>query len=233
VTKRGLWIGALICAAALAGPALAARPPLPASVTSHLLGPKLVRGEVVIKRSTGAYDYRLDRGRLSKRYAAGSLTLLEKDGNKVQVAVSPTARVFVNGFPSTLRRLRLGMYIAVWHGGDQAASTVLANTRRAPKLPNTVSATLFGPRLIRAEIALQDTTLHDYRLDRGRIKQVTAFSLVLRELDGTEVTIEVAPTAHVKVNGQNVGYVQLRKGMMATTMRDGDAPADQVFATRK
>jgi hypothetical protein len=202
-------------------------------VTSYLLGPKLVRGEVVIKRSTGPYDYRLDRGRLSKRYAAGSLTLLEKDGNKAQVAVSPTARVFVNGVPSTLRRLRVGMYIAVWHGGNQAAATVLANTKRAPKLPNTVSATLFGPRLIRAEIALQDTTLHDYRLDRGRIKQVAVSGLVLREGDGTAVTITVSPFARVKINGRPAGYSQLRRGMMATTMRDGDKPADQIWATGK
>lgn len=218
---------------ALAAPALATRPPVPASVTSYLLGPKLVRAEVVIKRSLTPYDYRLDRGKLTKRYAAGSLTLLEKDDNKVQVAVSPTARVFVNGFPSTLRRLRAGMHIAVWHGGSQPAATVLANTKRAPKLPKSVSSLLFGPRLIRAEIALQDTTLHDYRLDRGRIKQVNVFSLVLRELDGTDVTIEVSPSARVKVNGQNASYVQLRRGMMATTMRDGDAPADQVFATGK
>jgi hypothetical protein len=47
------------------------------------------------------------------------------------------------------------------------------------------------------------------------------------------VSVEVSTTAHVKLNGKNAGYFELRKGMMATTMRDGDKPADQVYATGK
>jgi hypothetical protein len=90
---------------------------------------------------------------------------------------------------------------------------------------------LLGNKLVRGEIVLQDTAPHDYRLDHGRIKQVGLTTLVLREADGTDVSIEVSPTAHVKLNGQNANYFQLRKGMMATTIRDGDKPADQIFAT--
>jgi hypothetical protein len=234
MTKRGLWIVALACAALLAATAVAAPGspgPVPTSLTKYLLGPKMIRGEVVVKRSVGERDYRLDRGKLTKRYTAGSLTLLERDGTKTPVAVASTARVFFNGVPSTLRRLRVGMQIAVWHIGDQPANNVLAGTRVAPKWPTSLSATLFGPRLVRAEIALQDTTLHDYWLDHGRIKQVGASTLTLREPNGTDETIDVSLTARVRINGQNGTFFQLRRGMMAVTIHDGDKPADQVYAT--
>ncbi|HEX6680458.1 MAG TPA: hypothetical protein VF063_07415 [Gaiellaceae bacterium] len=236
MANRGLWIVALACAAVLATTAVAAgRPagPVPAPMTKYLLGAKMIRGEVVVKRTGGERDYRLDRGKLTKRYAAGSLTLLERDGTKTPVAVASTAKVFLNGAPSTLRRLRVGMQIAVWHIGDQPASNVLASTKAAPKWPTSLSTTLFGPRLVRAEIALQDTALHDYRLDHGRIKQVGASTLTLREPDGTDQTIDVSLTARVKINGQNGTFFQLRRGMMAVTMHDGDKPADQVYATGK
>jgi len=232
MTKRGLWIVALACAAVLATTAAAAPPvgPVPTSMTKYLLGAKMIRGEVVVKRTGGEHDYRLDRGKLVKRYSTGLLTLLERDKTKPTVPVASTARVVLNGKPSTLRRLRAGMQIAVWHDGDQPANTVLASTRAAPKWPTPFSAMLFGPRLIRAEIPLQDTALHDYRLDHGRIRQIGASTLTLREPDGTDQTIDVSLTARVKINGQNGTFFQLRRGMMAVTMRDGDKPADQVYA---
>ena len=234
MTKRGLWIVALACAALLATTAVAARTPvkqqLPPSVATYLLGAKMIRGEIVVKRSLGERDYRLDRGKLVKRYGAGSLTLLERDGTNTPVAVASTARVFVNGLPSTLRRLRVGMQIAVWHVGNQPANNALAGTRVAPKWPKSLSTTLFGPLLVRGEIALQDTALHDYWLDHGRIKQVGVSTLTLREPNGTDETIDISPTARVKLNGQNASFLQLHKGMTATTIHDGDKPADQVYA---
>jgi len=231
VAKRGLTLVVLACAAALAAPALGARS-VPASVSAYLLGPKLIRAEIVVK-ATPLHDYRLDRGKLLKRYSGGSLSLLERDGAKTPVKVAPGARVFLNGTLSTVRRLRAGMQIAVTHLGDLPAATVFAATRQAPKWPPSLAALMFGNRLVRAEIALQDSVLHDYRLDRGRIKQVGVFTVLLREPDGTEVTIDISPGARIKVNGKGANFVQLRKGMMATTMRDGDKPADQVFATGK
>lgn len=216
--------------------ALAARPPagpIPSTVTSYLLGPKMIRGEVVAMRSGSQHDYLLDRGKLAKRYSAGSLTLLERSGTKTPVPVASTARVYLNGRIVSLRRLRAGMQIAVWHDGDQPATTVFAGTRLAPKFPSAVVLQMLGPRLIRAEIALQDTALHDYRLDHGRIRQVGITTITLRELDGTDQTIDVSPTARVRINGQNGSFFQLRRGMMAVTMHDGDKAADQVYATGK
>ena len=86
---------------------------------------------------------------------------------------------------------------------------------------------------VREPAPLQGTPPYDYRVDQGRIKQVGVFTLVLRELDGTDVTINISPTARIKLSGKNASFVQLRKGMMATTIHDGDKPADQVYATGK
>jgi hypothetical protein len=229
VARRGLKIAVLACVAALAAPAFGARP-VPASLSSYLLGAKLIRAEFVVK-ATGLHDYRLDRGKLLRRYGGGSLNLLQRDGAKTPVKVASSARVFLNGVPSTLRRLRAGMQIAVAHDGDLPADTVFAGSSQAPKWAKSVPALMLGNRLVRAEIALKDTVLHDYRLDRGRIKDVGVFTLLLREPDGSEVTINISPNARVRVNGKSGSFFQLRTGMMATTLRDGDKPADQVFAT--
>jgi hypothetical protein len=37
----------------------------------------------------------------------------------------------------------------------------------------------------------------------------------------------------VKLNGQTASYSQLKRGMSAMLIRDGDKPADQIFATGK
>ena len=125
------------------------------------------------------------------------------------------------------------MQIVVAHQGAVAADTVYAGSPKltVPKLPPAVNATLLGNKLIRAEVFLKDTALHDYRLDRGRIKQLGASTLVLHEPDGTDQSIDVSSGAHVKLNGRTVSFLQLQIGMMAITMRDHDNPADQVFAT--
>jgi hypothetical protein len=229
------------CAAIFATAAFSARGgPLPATVTNYLLGPKLIRGEIVVKGKdrSALLDYRLDRGKLTKRYAAGSLILLERDGTKVTVKVAPSARVFFNNKPFPLRLLRAGMQIGVSHAvaptGDLPADTVYATgAKQWPKWPPATATLLFGNKFVKAEIFITDTAQHDYRLDRGKIRQVGAFQLVIREADGTDVPVDISPTAHVKLNGQNGTFLQLRKGMMATTMRDGDKPADQVYATGK
>ncbi len=227
----------LACAAVLAAPALGAGV-LPSAMSAYLLGPKMIRAEIlVIKGNTRIqHDFRLDRGRLVKRYAAGSLILLERDGTKTTVKVASGARVFLNGAqtPVSLRRLRAGMQIAVSHQGDLPAVSVYATTgKQAPKWPAATGVLLLGNKLVRGEIVLQDTASHDYRLDHGHIKQVGLTNLVIHEADGTDVSIDVSPAAHVKLNGKNATYFQLQKGMMATTMRDGDKPAEQIFATGK
>ena len=236
---RRTRIALLSCALVLALPAVAAaRPPaVPRATAIYLLGGKMIRSEIAIKSSDGVvHDFRVDRGRLTRRYAGGMLIFAERDGTKASVKVASSARVLLNGKPASLRNLRAGMQVAVPRDGDHPADIVYASgPKRTPTIPYASVSYLLGNRMLRAEIALKsaDGVLHDYLLDRGRIKQVAVSGLVLREGDGTAVTITVSPFARVKINGRPAGYSQLRRGMMATTMRDGDKPADQIWATGK
>ena len=58
-------------------------------------------------------------------------------------------------------------------------------------------------------------------------------TLTLLERDGSLVPIPVAPTAAITINGRPAAYSELRRGMVATVIRDGDAPANEVRANRK
>ena len=198
----------------------------------------MVRAEIFLQMRDGVqHDFRLDRGRLVRRYAKNQLTLVERDGTTTTVKVASSANVLLNGKPSNLRALRPGMQVAVSHDHDLPADSVWASSpKRAANLPPAVGALLLGNHLVRGEIALQssDSVLHDYLLDRGRIKQIGLSTLTLREVDGTIVTLDISTAVRIKLNGQNAGFAQLRKGMMATTMHDGDGkPVDQIFATGK
>ena len=107
-----------------------------------------------------------------------------------------------------------------------AAVAALALVQSGAAGPGSLGAFFFGPKLVRAEVVLVDGgRVHDYRVDRGRIRSVSPGSLTLRERDGTFVTVPVSPTADVRAGGVAVALAQLRRGLLATTVRDGDAPA--------
>ena len=99
-------------------------------------------------------------------------------------------------------------------------------------VPRSLSAYLLGPKLVRAEVLVYDGGVtHDLRVDRGRVLAVSGSSLTLRERDGTVVTVQVAAGADV------YGYVSsisaVRRGMRATTVRDGGGPATTVVVQRR
>jgi hypothetical protein len=101
-------------------------------------------------------------------------------------------------------------------------------------LPGSLGNYFFGPKLVRAEVLVKDGgVLHDYRVDRGVIRNKADGTLTLLERDGSLVGIPVAPTATITLNGRPVAYAALRRGMVATVIRDGDAPANEVRAARK
>jgi hypothetical protein len=237
VTLRTLRIALLAYGFALLAPAFAPalERAVPSTTAGYLLGAKMIRAEVALKADGKLHDYRIDRGKLLKRYAGRQLVLLERDATKSAIKVSASARVLLNGKFVALRSLRAGMQVAVPRDGDLAADVVYAGTKAAPPIPRATVQYLLGNRMLRAEIALRmpDTVLHDYLLDRGRIRQVAPYSLTLREADATVVTFSVAASVRVKLNGKTASFAQLRKGMTATVMRDGDKPPDQIWATVK
>ena len=101
---------------------------------------------------------------------------------------------------------------------------------------NSLGSFFFGPKLVRAEVVTNEAgTVHDYRVDRGKIQVIAraSLSLTLLERDGTLVTVPVASTANVTLNGLTVPFARLRRGLTATTVRDGSASASIVQATRR
>lgn len=113
-----------------------------------------------------------------------------------------------------------------------ALNAVLFAAQPGLALPGSLAGYFFGAKMIRAEVIVQDGgVLHDYRLDRGRIRSVSAGSLTLRERDGTLVVVPVAADAEIRLNGRSVRLSALRRGMNALTVRDGGAPASTVRAT--
>jgi hypothetical protein len=94
-------------------------------------------------------------------------------------------------------------------------------------------ADLFGGNLIRAQVVLysngQDTEIW---LDRGKIQQVSATSITIREKDGQVARFDIAPGARITLGNAFVPATTLRKGMQAQVFRPGDAPATRIDATR-
>ncbi len=80
-------------------------------------------------------------------------------------------------------------------------------------LPGPLGSYFFGPKLVRADVLVKDGgALHLYRVDRGFIRSKANGSLVLRERDGSLVTIAVAPSAAITVRGQPAAYSALAEG---------------------
>jgi len=128
----------------------------------------------------------------------------------------------------SLMRRKLGFMAAA----SVLAALALIQTGAAGS--SSLGTFFFGPKLVRAEVILNDAgTIHDYRVDRGTIRAIAPGSLTLLERDATLVTVPVAATADIRLGGVSVPFTRLRRGFVATTVRDGSAPASQVLATRR
>lgn len=232
VRRRG-WAAAAPVVAALALVAAELGSALPQPLGVYLYGPNMARAEAVLRIGTTDYSYRVDRGRV-RAITETSITLRERDSLVVTIPVAADARIQLNG--RTVFRLlavRLGMEAVTVRQGDAPAETVLAAGRGHAgfRLPQPLVNYLFGPNMLRTEVVLKlKDALHDYRVDRGKVRAVTATSLTLKERDGLIVTIPVSATARVQMNGRRVRLAALRRGMEAMTVRDGNDPADTVQA---
>ena len=97
-------------------------------------------------------------------------------------------------------------------------------------LPRSLGQYFFGPKLVRAEVVVNDGAIREFRLDQGRLRQKEGSSLLLREADGSIVSVPVAANAVVTLNGQPSSFRALRRGMIVVTVREGGAPASEVRA---
>ena len=69
---------------------------------------------------------------------------------------------------------------------------------------------------------------HTLTYDRGRVQLVTASSLTLKERDGTVWTINISPTATIKIDGAPAQLSQVRPRETATTVAIDGGPAVNV-----
>ena len=99
-------------------------------------------------------------------------------------------------------------------------------------LPQPLKNYLLGPKMIRAEVIVKtDGVVHDIRVDRGRIRNISGNVITIAERDGTDVQVQVAPDARVRLNGSPSSLSALHRKMLVETYRDpGDSPAERVFA---
>ncbi len=89
----------------------------------------------------------------------------------------------------------------------------------------------FSSRFARAEIVVVTGGVpRAIRIDRGRARAASPGAVTLLERDGTLVTIPVASTAAIRVNGRPGALTEIRRGAIVLTARDGDAPATTVVA---
>lgn len=125
--------------------------------------------------------------------------------------------------------------IAVWaFAALLALNAILFVAQPGLALPGSLGAYFFGPKLVRAEVLVKDGgVLHDYRVDRGTIRAKSPGTLSVLERDGSLVPIPVAPAASITLEGRPAAFADLRRGMVVTVIRDGDAPATEVRATRR
>src|SRR5215217_6212312 len=86
-------------------------------------------------------------------------------------------------------------------------NAMLLAAQPAFSLPGALGSYFFGPKLVRAEVLVQDGgALHDYRVDRGVIRAKAPGSLTLRERDGSLQTIAIAPNAAIRLRGVLVPF---------------------------
>jgi len=97
-------------------------------------------------------------------------------------------------------------------------------------LPRSLASYFFGPKLVRADVVVNDGGIRQYRLDRGRLLRIQDSSLLVREGDGTVVVVPVAGDATIRLNGRTVTLQNLRRGLRVLTIREGGAAASEVRA---
>lgn len=101
---------------------------LPRPLAAYFLGPRMVRAEVITKDTLGVHDYRLDAGRV-RAVSGNSLTLHQRTGDTVTIAVASGASITLGGVPTTLSSLRKGMQATTIREDGAPATRVIATRR--------------------------------------------------------------------------------------------------------
>jgi hypothetical protein len=71
---------------------------------------------------------------------------------------------------------------------------------------------------------------HTLIYDRGRVQSVSPTAVVLKERDGSVVSVPVSAATNVRVNGQPATLAQVKRRYQATTIRVDGGSATQLRA---
>jgi hypothetical protein len=97
-------------------------------------------------------------------------------------------------------------------------------------LPKAFVNDLFGSKLIRAEVLVQNgSSAIDYRIDRGMVVSATTTQITLKEANGDVVPIPVASNTRIQGGGRLKSVVQLgNRHSLVTVVRQANAAATQI-----
>jgi hypothetical protein len=126
VSKPWTLAAAAVAALAVAvtGFAASSAPPNEARALGELFfNRSMARAEVVIIRGGIVHDYRIDQGKVVA-VRNGAIELLERDGTRQLIPVSPAAQVILNGRFTTLAAIPLRVNAITIRDGDEPASSV-------------------------------------------------------------------------------------------------------------
>jgi hypothetical protein len=103
---------------------------LPGALIDRFFGPRLIRAEVVVGGPRAVNDFRIDRG-IVVATAAGSITLRERDGTVVAIAVTPATRVLGGVAVTDVSQLRPPMRVLVVRKANAPAAQIQLEGRAA------------------------------------------------------------------------------------------------------
>jgi hypothetical protein len=183
----------------------------------------LTRAEVISLVGHSVHDYRIDEGRVTAA-RPNAIDLLERDGTRQTIAVSASTQVVGPGRLFGLRSITRGTRVVAITDGVGPATQI-----RPSGSAGALGKLFFGVTLVRAEVLTYSAkTLHDVRIDEGRIVLVRPAAITLLERDGTRQTIAFNSSTVVTVSGQPADLTALTRGLAAITVRVGDAPAQEI-----
>lgn len=226
---RALLAAAAVTALAVAGSAVAGSaatgPPGTArALAQTYFSNALIRAEVVSVAGKVEHDYRVDEGRVVA-VRSNAIDLVERDGTRQTIAIGSQTQIVGVGRLFGPGAIARGTRVITVRDGGGPAQQV-----RPSSWARILGRSLFGPTLVRAEVLnYVAKTVHDYRIDEGRIVGVKPASVTLLERDGTRQAIPVNSSTLVWLGGQQVDQSVVVKGLAAITIREGGGPAEQIM----
>jgi hypothetical protein len=213
-----------LTAASVVPAAPGAPPPAARDLSLTYFSNALIRAEVVSLVGRSEHDFRIDEGKVVA-VRANAIDLLERDGTRQTIAISAQTQIVGVGRLFAPGAITRGTRVIAVRDGGGAAQQV-----RPSGWARVIGRTLFGNTLVRAEVLnYVGKTVHDFRIDEGRIVGVKPAMVTLLERDGTRQPIPVSSSTLMTLNGQPVDQSAVVKGLAAITIREGDGPAEQIL----